>query len=211
LSIFFLFSLISVAQETPWWELHAGYQFTSYRTGQMQNLINSLTASSGLPGVNVGSHLNMNGGDFSLQENTNSWFGGIINFSSGYASKNVTLSQPGGAQVAASFAPALITIGDGPQFSYRKYERIQPFARVIFAAAYSNLNPNRATTNGLSANASWTSNTAFALIGGGGIDNRLKSHAYLRIAGDYMHTSLFNEAENNFRITGGIAFRIVRK
>jgi opacity protein-like surface antigen len=208
---FFLFSLTSIAQDTPWWELHAGYQFTGYRTGQMQNLINSLTAPSGLPAVNVGSHMNMNGWNFSVQENANSWFGAIVDFSGGYASKNLTVPHAGGTPVAANFAPALFTMGGGPQFSYRKSDRVQPFARIIFAAAYSNLKPNTAITNALSPNVSWTCDTAFAMIGGGGIDYRLKNYAYFRIAGDYIRTTLFNEGQNNFRITAGVTFRIVRK
>jgi len=204
------FSLACVSQNTPWWELHAGYQFTSYRTGQMQNLINSAPAPSGSPAVNVGNHINMNGWNFSVQENSNSWFGAIVDFSGGYASKNLTLPHAGGAPVAANFAPALFTMGGGPQFSYRKSDRVQPFARFIFAAAYSNLNPNAALNNSFSANGSWTSDTAFAMIGGGGLDYRLKNYAYFRVAADYIRTTLFNEGENNFRITAGISFRIMR-
>jgi hypothetical protein len=62
--------LACVAQNTPWWELHAGYQFTSYRTGQMQNLIDSVTSASNLPAVNVASQINMNGWNFSRKTRT---------------------------------------------------------------------------------------------------------------------------------------------
>lgn len=37
----------------------------------MQNLINSVTSASNLPAVNVGSRMDMNGWNFSVQENSN--------------------------------------------------------------------------------------------------------------------------------------------
>jgi opacity protein-like surface antigen len=210
LLLFFSLSLVGLAQDSPEWEIHAGYQFTGYQTLQLQTLMDVITASTGSPAFSTGTHLNLNGWDLSVQQNINSWFGGIIDFSGGYGSRSVTLSQPGGKQTGATFMPTLYTIGGGPQFSYRKNERIQPFSRIIAAAAQSDLNPNSSITNALAANAPApsTSDTAFALIVGGGVDYRLKTHAFLRVAGDYIHTSLFHQGENNFRVTAGIDFRI---
>jgi hypothetical protein len=88
------------------------------------------SSASNLPAVNVGSQMNMNGWNFSVQENSNSWFGAIVDFSGGYASKNLTLPHAGGAPVAANFTPALFTMGGGPQFSYRKSDRVQPFCPI---------------------------------------------------------------------------------
>jgi len=152
----------------------------------------------------------MNGWDFSAQENINSWFGGIVDFSGGYGRRNVTLSQPGKARLSANFSPALFTIGGGPQFSYRRNVRIQPFARVIFAAAYSNLNPNANTTNILNTNhpSPATTDTDFAMIFGGGFDYPFKSYAALRVAADYIHTFIYTDSQSNFRVTAGITFRI---
>jgi hypothetical protein len=210
LLICFSFSVTAIAQEAPWWELHAGYQFTGQQTGQIQNVVSSLSAFSGLPAVPVGSNLNMNGWDFSAQENMNSWFGGIVDFSGGYGRKNVTLSQPGGTKLSANFSPALFTMGGGPQFSFRRSVRIQPFARVIFAAAYSNLNPNATTTNILNANhpSPSTTDTDFAMIFGGGFDYAFKNYAAFRLAADYIHTFIYTESQSNFRVTAGITFRI---
>jgi hypothetical protein len=210
LLICFSFSVTAIAQEAPWWELHAGYQFTSQQTGQIQNVVSSLSAFSSLPVVSVGSHLNMVGWDFSAQENMNGWFGGIVDFSGGYTTRKVTLSQSGGTRVSANFSPALFTMGGGPQFTYRRGLPIQPFARVIFAAAYSNLNPDVTTTNILSANhpSPSTADTNFAMIFGGGFDYPFKNYAALRIAADYTHTFIYQESQNNFRVTAGITFRI---
>ena len=210
LLIWVSFSLAAIAQEAPWWELHAGYQFTRQQTGQIQTVVNSLSAFSGSPTLSVGNHLNMNGWDFSAQENMNSWFGGIVDFSGGYGRKNVTLSQLGGTKLSANFSPALFTMGGGPQFSFRRSVRIQPFARVIFAAAYSNLNPNAATTNTLDANhpSPSTTDTDFAMILGGGVDYPFKNYAALRVVADYIHTFIYTESQSNFRVTAGITFRI---
>jgi len=152
----------------------------------------------------------MIGWDFSAQENMNTWFAGIVDFSGGYGSKNVPLSQAGGTKLSANFSPALFTMGGGPQFSYRKSVGIQPFARVIFAAAYSNLNPNATTTNILNANhpSPVTSDTDFAMIFGGGFDYPFKNYAALRVAADYIHTFIYTESQSNFRVTAGITFRI---
>lgn len=210
--IAWLSALTAMAQETPWWEFHASYQFTAYQTGQMQDVVTSISQPAGLATASVGRHLNMNGWDLSVQENSTSWFGGIIDFSGGYASRNVTLSEAGGKNVSAKFSPALFTIGGGPQFTYRKNDRIQPFARVICAAAYSNLNPSKSVSDALASTAASvsTSDTGLAIIGGGGLDYRLKNYAYFRVAGDYIHTSVFGEGENNFRVTVGITLRLYR-
>jgi hypothetical protein len=205
--------LNAMAQEAPWWEFHAAYQFTAYQTGQVQDVVTAISQPASLPNVSVGNHLNMNGWDLSVQENKNHWFGGIIDFSGGYATRNVTLSGAGATKVTANFSPALFTMGGGPQFTYRRSDRIQPFARVICAAAYSNLNPSKSVSDALSATAASlnTSDIGLAILAGGGIDYRLKNYAFLRTAGDYVHTSGFGEATNNFRVTAGVTLRLGSK
>ena len=212
-SVLISLSFASLAQNTPWWELHGAFQFTNSQTGQVQDVVNSVASFTGSPSVNVGTRLNMIGWDFSAQENTNSWFGGIVDFSGGYGSKSVTLFPPKGTPSVAKFSPALFTMGGGPQFSFRHNERIQPFFRVILAAAYSNLNPNTSISNIVNAKfpAPSTSDTNLALLFGSGFDYRLKRYAFFRIAGDYIHTFVFEKSENNFRVTAGVSFRIGNK
>ena len=205
---FFSLSLFSFGQNIPWWELYAGYQFTSYREPQMQTLLNLSSTSSGLAAGIISDHVSLNGWNLSAQENANSWFGGIVDFSGGYGVKKANLHQSDGKPTAADFSPGFFTMGGGPQLAYRGSERIQPFARFIFAAAYSNLNQNQFISDHSSLGGGM--DTALALIGGGGIDYRVNRYAYARIAGDYIHTSLFGRNENNFRISAGINFRIER-
>ncbi len=155
----------------------------------------------------------MIGWNFSAQENLNSWFGGVIDFSGGYGSRSVTLRQTGGTQRVSTFNPALFTMGGGPQFAYRRADRVQPFVRMIIAAAYTNLNPDQNTTSILSGTSpsSATSDTGLALMFGGGVDYRMKSYSSFRLAADYVHTFTFNESNNNVRVSAGINFCIGKK
>ncbi len=209
------------AQNTPQWELFGGYQYTHADIGAVQDLANSLTAPAGLPSVNVGRNLGMKGWNVSLQENSASWWGGIIDFSGNYGTKNVDLSQvaqalglvPIGTSVIAKFKPTIYTFAGGPQFTYRKTGKLQPFVRIMFGAAHSDLAPDVLTTTALSisAPAFKTTDSSFAFIGGGGADYCFKSYAAFRVTGDYIRTSLFSETQNNFRISAGVNFRIGTK
>jgi len=211
--IFFSFSILCTAQNTPDWELYGGFQFTNYHTAQIQKVVGSVdsTMVSAVPTVNT--HSNMIGWNFSAQQSANSWFSGIIDFGSGYGSKSLSLHQAGQTRTQTSFKPTLFTMGGGPQFTYRGNARIQPFFRMICAAAYANLNPDANITNALGAifPSPSTSETAFALLFGGGFDYRLKSYSSFRIVGDYLHSFVFNQSESNYRISAGITFRIGNK
>ena len=90
---FLSLSLACLAQDTPWWELHGGFQFINSQNGRIQDVVNSVTSSTGLPAVTVQTRANMIGWDFSAQENVNSWFGAIVDFSGGYETKHVSLFQ----------------------------------------------------------------------------------------------------------------------
>ena len=57
----FLLSATAVAQNTPWWELYGGYQFTRADIGAAQDAANAATTAAGLPGLDVGRNLNMKG------------------------------------------------------------------------------------------------------------------------------------------------------
>jgi len=210
LFILLALSVRSVAQETPWWELYGGFQFTGYQTVQMQKLVNSRATSSGLLTSAIGNRANLIGWNFSTQENANSWFGGVVDFSGGYGSKRVTLSTPGKLSTVSSFKPALFTMGGGPQFSYRRNDRIQPFFRMIIAAAYVNLNPDANTTSIVVGThpAPSMNDTNLALMFGGGVDYLVKKYACFRISGDYIHSFVFNESENSYRVSAGVSFRI---
>jgi hypothetical protein len=215
-NLLFAFSCIALsvtcrAQDTPTWELHVGYQFAGYQSEQLRSLVNSLTATIGSPSANVSAYVNTNGWDSSGQENLNDWFGGIFDVSGGYGRKRVYFNQSNGLRIPVDFRVSTYTFGEGPQFTFRKGARVQPFARVIFAGTYSYASHNAFTMNPLVSGAAipkYASDLAFAAIGGGGMDYRLSHHSYLRVGGDYIHTSFAGGAQNNFRVTAGIDFRI---
>jgi hypothetical protein len=211
--IFFSFSILCVAQNTPDWELYGGFQFTNYHTAQIQKVVNSVDSGMGSAAPTVNTHSNMIGWNFSAQQSANSWFSGIIDFGGGYGSKRISLRQAGQTRTQPSFKPTIFTMGGGPQFTYRGNAHIQPFFRMICAAAYANLNPDASTTNVLGAisPAPSTNGTALALLFGGGFDYRLASHSSFRIVGDYLHSFVFNQSESNYRISAGITFRIGNK
>lgn len=219
LSAALLLTTVAFGQGTPEWELYTGYQYNHISISAAQNLADSLTLPFALPRVDVGRSLNANGGNVSLQENENDWFGGIIDFSGSYANKRVDLSQVAVAlgftpPVIAHFRPTFYTIAGGPQFTYRKGGRkIQPFTRVMFGAAHSDLGPDSTVKTALDllAPSFKTSSTSFALIGGVGADYTWKKCVSFRLAGDYMRSYLFNEHQGNFRVSAGLDFRIGSK
>jgi hypothetical protein len=139
------------AQDTPWWEGYGGFQFTRTDTARVQDLADSLTVPNDLPRINVGRTLNMEGFNVSLQENSASWWGGVLDLSGSFKTKNIDLSQvaqslglvPAGTRVVATFHPAFYTFAFGPQFTYRKMSKIQPFARIMFGGAHSDLEPDK--------------------------------------------------------------------
>ena len=236
-------ALPSLAQsntpETPRFDLFAGYQYTHVGIGAAQDGLNSLTDPLNLPRIDLGRSLSLNGGNLSFQENKNSWFGGVVDFSGSMTNKKVDLSQVAqalglvrpGTTVTAGFKPTLYTITGGPQFTYRKHEHFQPFARVLLGLARADLAPNSTTSAAInSATTSLglphfqTTRNSFAFMGGVGTDYVLKRWLALRASADYQRTYLFSsirvplpnlpdfhlpdEHQGSFRISAGVSFRL---
>ena len=156
----------------------------------------------------------MKGFNVSLQENSASWWRRVLDLSGSFTTKNVDLSQvaqslglvPPGTRVVAGFRPAFYTFTFGPQFTYRKLSKIQPFARITFGGAHPDLEPDslvRAARNAFAPRIN-TSSTAFAIVGGGGVDYVWKHYVAFRVVGYYIHSSLFKDAQDNFRVSGGL-------
>lgn len=215
-------SVFGAAQNTPWWELYGGYQFThTTDISRLQDLADSVSIPSNLPRINVGRSLSMNGGNVSLQENAASWWGGIIDFSGSVVDKNVDLTQfltaagaiAPGTKFSIHFQPTFYTIAAGPQFTYRRMSRIQPFAHIMLGAAHSDLQPGSSAHAVLAAidPTFATKDTGFALLGGGGIDYIFRYYAAFRLTGDYVRGYLFNDTQTNFRVSLGVDFRIGHK
>ncbi|MBZ5654969.1 MAG: outer membrane beta-barrel protein [Acidobacteriia bacterium] len=211
-------SAAALAQSTPWWELYGGYQYTRADTSAAQDEVNLITDSNGLPHVDIGRHQNMNGWNVSLQENKASWWGGVVDFSGSYKSKDVDLTQIAlaagliqpGQTATARLKPSVYTFAGGPQFAYRR-KRIQPFARMMFGVAHARARADLLVNKAIVLTSPEQTDTAFALIGGGGADYVWKDSLAFRVVGDYVRTYLFSETQSNFRISVGVNFRIGRK
>jgi hypothetical protein len=212
------FFSVAHAQSTPWWELFGGYQYTRADTGQAQDALNLITDGNGLPHVEVGRHQNLNGWNVSLQENKTNWWGGIIDFSGTYATKDVDVTQiaraagliPPDSTATARIKPSAYTFAGGPQFTYRS-KKIQPFGRIMFGGAYARARASLLVDKAVVFTSPEETDTAFVLIGGGGADYVWKDYLSIRAVADYVRTYLFNETQNNIRISAGVNFRIGRK
>jgi hypothetical protein len=84
---------VAVTQDAPSWELHGGYQLLRTDITDFRNLVNAATDANGLSRVNISNHLNVQGWDGSVQENTTRWFGGIIDVSGNYVKHDIDVTQ----------------------------------------------------------------------------------------------------------------------
>jgi hypothetical protein len=134
---------------------------------------------------------NLHGGSASVAYNANHWLGAVADFG-GYHSNNV-----GGGDTDGTVFTYLF----GPRFSYRKYERVTPFAQTLFGVAHGSGSVN----GGLAS-----TNNAFAASFGGGVDVKITRSVSFRAAQvEYLLTrfpeiSSGRQTQNNLRVSTGI-------
>ena len=201
-SLVLVVSFSATAQEYPRAEVFGGY---------------SLFHADGSSFFRLGGGENLNGWNASVCGNVNSWFGLAADFSGHYDSSSSTteLGSPGvpGLPPLPTFSATvksdtnIFTFLVGPRFSYRKNERITPFAHVLFGAsrrhADSEINSSSFGRMSFSAN-----DTAFAAAVGGGLDVPLSKKLALRVVqAEYVLTRSFGNNANNARVSTGIVFR----
>jgi len=146
------------------------------------------------PATSGSNGFSLNGGSASVAYNVNGWLSGVADFG-GYHNTNILGSGLDGT---------LSTYLFGPRVSYRHFSRVTPFGEVLFGVAHTGANFLNTTT----------SQNAFAMTVGGGLDYRVSSHFSVRAAKvDYLLTR-FNELnttntqnQNNLRVSTGIVFR----
>jgi hypothetical protein len=155
------FCVSAKAQDVPAWELQGGY---SYLWANVS-----------------GSSFHMQGGQGSLSENFNDWFGGSFQF----AAYGGTL---GGTNVTAQ------TITYGPVFSYRRFDRLTPYAHVQFGAVHAS-----SGYLGISESA-----FKFAIAPGVGADFRVNDRFGIRGQADYLMTRYLNARQDNMQFSVGL-------
>jgi hypothetical protein len=139
------------------------------------------------PGQGVSGENFPGGWHASIAGNVNNWFGIAGDFSGHY-------------KEIAGVSTNVHTFLFGPRISYRNNEKVTPFAHVLFGAA-------RGSGAG-------TSENAFAMAFGGGVDAKINDRFAFRVAQfDYVltrfdgPTSGTTANQNNFRFSTGIVFR----
>lgn len=152
------------AQETPQAELSGGYSFLDANVN--------------------GSSFHLNGGNVSVTENLNHWFGGRLEF-------NAFGGNPSGTNITAQ------TITYGPVFSYRKFERMTPYAHVQVGAIHASQGYLGISQSG----------TKFALASGGGVDFGLNTRFAIRVQGDYLMSRFLNLRQDNLVFSTGLVVR----
>ena len=211
ISAVLVFALVGSATEPPRYEAFLGYRYVR---------ANQFNQNTGL-GQSIGG-FDMNGGSGQFVYNFNNWISGVGDFGAVY--------KPNVGIVNVSNTTAF-TYG-GPRVYYRK-GRFSPFGEVLFGAVYrfastrvnvvtgpdtpgppmvgpSDLfpGPNVSTTARLS-----TSENAFSMMAGGGLDYRINKHFSVRpVQVDYVLTRFPNlstgnrENQNSIAATAGIIF-----
>jgi opacity protein-like surface antigen len=126
---------------------------------------------------------NLHGWNAAVQGNLNDWFGLVADFSGHYGERlgqRVSTHQ-------ALFGPRLTLRGP-----------VSPFVHALFGVARGNA--------GLFGSNS--SEAAFGMAVGGGLDVKLRDHVNLRlIQGDYLMTRFFDRRQDSFRLSAGLVFR----
>jgi hypothetical protein len=165
-AVWFSFGAIAVAQqEFPQGEFFLGYSH------EIADMSRSKTGFDGF-------HL-------ALAENVNSWFGGVLDFSTHF--KNVSGTFVDTENVAF-----------GPQFSCRKLPHVTPSAHAEVGVTHG--------SEGFLGNS--TSGTHFALIVGGALDYKVGESVAIRpIQADWIHTSFQSLGRDNLRLSAGVVFR----
>lgn len=159
----------ALAQQTPLVEIFGGYS----------NLASNINVTSN----------DLNGVNFSVQQNLNSWFGGVLDFSTHFGKEN-------GLKTNTQ------TVSYGPVFSYRRNKNIVPFAHVMVGA-------ERGGTNYLNIS---KPEERLAILAGGGVDVNVTPRLALRlIQADYLMSRFSNTRQDNIRLSAGVVFYLGKK
>ena len=145
------------------------------------------------PGVSGVDSFHLHGGSASAAYNFTSLLSAVADFG-GYNNGNILGTGTSGT---------LYTYLFGPRVSYRHFRRITPFGQVLFGAAHAN-----STAFGTAS-----TQNAFAMTAGGGVDYKLFDHFAIRpFQAEYLMTRFGvgasgTRTQNNARISTGFVFR----
>jgi opacity protein-like surface antigen len=157
----------------------------------------------------------LHGWNGSAGANLNKWFGLFADFSGHYSSSSISATNTvfgipdfsARSDVDVNFHTVLV----GPRFSYRKHERLTPFAHALFGASRLHVEGSAVFTTppaGTTAVTFSESEIGFAMGLGGGLDVKLTRSVALRlIQADYFLTRIGGNNQNNARLAVGFVYR----
>lgn len=206
--LFISLSLSAMAQETPKIEVFSGF---------------SLMQASYGGGVSP----SLTGFDSSINYNINKFLGVKADFSGQFNGKqNVTLNSttpiviPGiPVPVIPPFPGSSAYIKSshflfmfGPQITYRRKERIEPFGHFLFGGDRRNIKlPVAVSTNGNTTTTTYIvgNDTGFGIIVGGGVDVKVAKDIALRpVQLDYIMSTAGGNTNNMVRFSAGLVIRL---
>jgi opacity protein-like surface antigen/outer membrane protein OmpA-like peptidoglycan-associated protein len=153
----------------------------------------------------------LNGGSASLAFNLNRTLGLVADFGD-YTNSQMRFQGAYNSTVNVDNAnSAVLSYLFGPRLSYRKYDRITPFAQVLLGGVHAN---EIALDNCTVGCVLLPSENSFALTAGGGLDLKVSHHFAVRlIQAEYMMTRFTNYTtgasgtQNDMRLSAGVVFR----
>lgn len=164
----------AMAQDTPKAEVLMGYS----------HLVADVNSS-----IKGNSTFNLNGAEFAVSENFNSWFGGMLDISAQFGTRN-------GLKVNSE------QYMYGPVFSYRKLSSFTPSAHVLVGAIRGSQG-----FAGISQ-----PSTKFTVAPGGALDIKLTDIVSVRvIQAEYLYSRFLNTHQNNIRLSAGIVLTFGKK
>jgi opacity protein-like surface antigen len=145
-----------------------------------------------------GGQANLNGWHASVAANMNNWFGVAMELSGQYGTQTLSVTNSLGQITQVKAHADFHSLGFGPRFTYRKNERLSPFAHVLFGLARGNWKRPAIVAG---------EETSFGLAVGGGMDTKLTNHlAFRLIQAEYVRTHFSVKAEKSLRIATGLLF-----
>ena len=152
----------------------------------------------------------LNGGSASIAFNFNRYLGLVGDFG-GFNETRLLVPGAGGspASVLAVEDGTVFTYLLGPRLSFRKYDRVTPFAQILFGgihASQETICPSCAPI--------LPAENSFAMTAGGGLDVKVHHHLAIRIIqAEYLMTNFEDRTtgkgatQNDMRLSSGIVFR----
>jgi opacity protein-like surface antigen len=176
-------------RSTPRWELFGGYSYVG-----------------GDP-FSVGTTSPLQGGEVNVTLNAAGWLGFLADFGANYGTVRIPVTTPTPFPPCPPLCPGsvgtfsvnthLYTYLFGARLPYRKWEKVTPFAELLYGRAHVSgeiLGTSEKDTKG-------------TIAGGLGLDYAISQRLAWRVQGDYLRVKFFGVKADNYRLSTGIVLR----